>query len=430
MSEFSSPASQLLELEGIEDIDPSRNESTLPSYTRRPSAGCSTVLMNRRTKKFTYKLAKSLTQPGISLSISGDSKLSKDLPSFMEGDQVAGAVQISVHSGQDIRSISVSLRGRVLTGRSSDGVFTFLNLHDTLWSGELGDLQAHKDPTGEYDYSWPFSLALPKDVVVSPGNDGRSRTFPLPHTFVESGIPARVLYQLVVSVKQSKWKRNRRVSTQIGYFQSNQSFRDLATSADEPSDGTWKTLKTVTVTGSVAQFQHRPASLDCTLSLKGSSSYTRGSAIPLRLEIQSQDRLALELLSSPDAVNVHLNRRIRYKDVQMFGGSSSRWSTVIESVGAVTWVPQAGEGNLSETTPSPDYYRSALTGKLKLKRSLVPSASIANLSIEYFISLYPFSSPAFLSKDNKSTPLISRNVQINTDLSVYPDDLASLYNFD
>ena len=108
MSNSPSPA-YLLDLDDVDDIDSTGSEPNLPSYTRRPSAGCSTVLVDRRTRNFTYKLAKSMARPGVSLTISGDSRLSKALPSFMEGDKVAGVVRISVNSGEDIRSISVSV---------------------------------------------------------------------------------------------------------------------------------------------------------------------------------------------------------------------------------------------------------------------------------------------------------------------------------
>lgn len=92
------------------DLDVVRSEPKLPGYTPRPSAECSSIPVERESKSFEYKLAKNMTGPGISLTVSGNSRISKELPSFMEGDKVAGAVRVlSVNNGQDIRAIDVSV---------------------------------------------------------------------------------------------------------------------------------------------------------------------------------------------------------------------------------------------------------------------------------------------------------------------------------
>ncbi|KAE9405201.1 hypothetical protein BT96DRAFT_1066021 [Gymnopus androsaceus JB14] len=368
------------------DLDVVRSEPKLPGYTPRPSAECSSIPVERESKSFEYKLAKNMTGPGISLTVSGNSRISKELPSFMEGDKVAGAVRVlSVNNGQDIRAIDVSVKGRVVTGRNADGEYTFLDLRKTIWTAELDKIDAHRDPANANDYIWPFSLDLPKEIVLAQDDSEKDKAFPLPHTFSEAGIPARVYYELVVCLKQSKWKMNRRF-----LLENLENF---------------------------SQFQQREAELLCTLHLKNSLlGYTPGSSIPLLLEIRSQDRQALELLSSPDAVAVKLSRRISYKDLQMCGGNSSRWSRVTEIVGEATW--SLHEAALSkESVLSESYHSTTLAGKINLKRGLVPSAVIANLAIEYFVSVYPFSSPAFQSKDSSSVSLISQAVQINSDIS-------------
>ncbi|KAJ3720830.1 hypothetical protein DFJ43DRAFT_717265 [Lentinula guzmanii] len=394
----------------------------LPLYTRRPSAGCSTVLVGRQQRKFRYSVEKSLAGPGITLTVYGDSKISNELPSFMAGDRVAGVIQISVNNGEDIRAVHISLRGRVLTGRTSDAVCTFLDLQETLWTEGSGSLEANVDSTNESDYIWPYSLVLPKDVAISQVDGEKEQVFPLPHTFTEPGVPARVQYELEVFLKQTKWKRNRRIATEIGCFQSNpnRTFRSgyiPSTSSFQcaEADGVtrWKALD-FDLTGIISQFHSRTVHFFCTLSLKDPLCYTRGSYIPLLLKIRSQDRQALELISSPDAAIVQLNRRINYKDVQMCGGKSSRWSSVVETVGVVTW--KSHEGTLLEE-PVLAEYSSTIIGKVKLKRDLAPSSVIANMAIEYFISVHPFSSPSFQPKDNKSGSLLSQMVQITTDLS-------------
>ncbi|KAJ3778086.1 hypothetical protein FB446DRAFT_27830 [Lentinula raphanica] len=405
----------------LPDFQDFESDPKLPSYTRRPVAGCSTVLMGRQQKEFRYTVDKSLAGPGISLIVSGDSKISSELPSFMAGDKVAGVVQISVNNGEDVRAVQISLKGRVLTGRTSDAVCTFLDIRETLWTEESGPLETHTTPTNGGDYSWPYSLVLPKDVVISQVDGEKEQAFPLPHTFAEPGVPARVQYELEVFLRQGKWKRNRRLVTEVGCFQGNQTrirsgyIPSISSVQFAEADGVtcWKALN-FDLEGIVSQFQSRTAHFSCTLSLKDPLCYTRGSYIPLLLKIRSQDRQALELISSPDTVAVELNRRINYKDVQMCGGKSSRWSSVVETVGVGTW---KFHGDILLEEPVLSEYRSTLIGKVKLRRDLAPSCVIANMAIEYFISVHPFSSPAFQPKDNKTGSLLSQAVQITTDLS-------------
>lgn len=54
-------------------------------------------------------MAKGIAGPGISLTVSGDSGISNELPSFLEGDKVTGAVRISANNGEDIRAVHVSV---------------------------------------------------------------------------------------------------------------------------------------------------------------------------------------------------------------------------------------------------------------------------------------------------------------------------------
>ncbi|KAJ4477347.1 hypothetical protein J3R30DRAFT_3703680 [Lentinula aciculospora] len=400
------------------DFDDFESEPKLPSYTCQSSAGCSTVLTGHQQRKYKYTVAKSMAGPGISLTVSGDSRISNEIPAFMEGGEVAGLVQISVNNGEDIRAVHVSLKGRVLTGRTSDAVCTFLDLRKTLWTAQSGSLETHRDSTNEYDYIWPYSLVLPKEVAISPVDGGKDQVFALPHSFAEPGVPARVQYELIVSLEQTKWKwkRNRRIATELGYVQSNPNWLtgDLSAVATfrAGADANWKALD-FSLTGNVSQFQLRTVDFHCTLSLKGPLCFARGSSIPLHLRLRCRDKQALELISSPDAVVVQLNRRVNYRDVQMCGGKPSRWSSVIESMGVATW--KIHEETLSEE-PALSCYHSALIGKLKLDRDLVPSAVIANLAIEYFISVHPFSSPAFQPKDNKGALLLSQMVQVTTNL--------------
>lgn len=89
----------------LPDVDDARSEHGLSSY----SSG-SSILESKETKGFEYKLAKNLAGPEMTLSIYGDSRLSSELPSFMEGDEVAGEVRVaSANNGQDIQAIEVSV---------------------------------------------------------------------------------------------------------------------------------------------------------------------------------------------------------------------------------------------------------------------------------------------------------------------------------
>lgn len=111
-----------------------------------------------------------------------------------------------------------------MTGRTSDGAYTFLSLRKTLWTAELGKLDTYRESlTNDSEgYLWHFSFDLPREIILANGDDNeKNQVFPLPRTFTEAGIPARVYYELAVCMKQSRWKRNRRLVKVFRCFASN-----------------------------------------------------------------------------------------------------------------------------------------------------------------------------------------------------------------
>lgn len=89
----------------LPDADDARSEHGLSTY----SFG-SSILESKETKGFEYKLAKNLAGPEMSLTVYGDSRLSSELPSFMEGDKVAGEIRVaSANNGQYIQAVEVSV---------------------------------------------------------------------------------------------------------------------------------------------------------------------------------------------------------------------------------------------------------------------------------------------------------------------------------
>jgi hypothetical protein len=171
----------------------------------------------------------------------------------------------------------------------------------------------------------------------------------------------------------------------------------------EVDEDGWKTFSPVRNSGIV--FNKRKAAVNCTLSLAKPLIFTRGSAIPCILDIESQDPQALDLLSAPKAVRVQLRRTVRYH-LASAPNSSASWTENVSDIQAAVWWPSHN----GRTSPSVR----RLEGEIHLPRDLQPSSAIAHFTLSYSVTLLPFLSPAFESSDTR--PLL-----------VAPVDIATMY---
>jgi len=122
--------------------------------------------------------------------------------------------------------------------------------------------------------------------------------------------------------------------------------------------------------------------------------------------IETPDEQALDLLSSPRAVVVRLQRRVTYKA----GAANHRthaagrgWHAAVDYPStAVFW-------------PGPAYDEGKgrrLDGEIQLSKYLKPSSALMYFSITYNVMVFPFEAIAFNSTDKD--PLLTKKVDIGT----------------
>jgi hypothetical protein len=198
----------------------------------------------------------------------------------------------------------------------------------------------------------------------------------------------------------------------------------------------WKTLPPAVLHGKI--FAARYIDVQCTLSLATPLSYTRGTVIPLFLTLSSADAQGLHLLASHKTINVWLGCRVRYHMCPSHARKSIQtgleWKEVTEFLESAVWWPADDSAE--------DYRGKRMNGEIRLSKNLMPSTSIAHLTVKvnksfiirflhmiliflkYFVALMPFEAPAFEPSDAKDGSLISEVVEVTTSLGPGPEPKA------
>lgn len=124
-----------------------------------------------------------------------------------------------------------------MTGANPDQHRTFLELTHTLWSPSQGDPRYSIDRDGssssnpssvnivnvpslfagklQGEYTWPFSIDLPKEVFITSGRDKKLQSFPLPQTFNERYARGSIDYELVLRISRSRLRPDYRYAFNI-----------------------------------------------------------------------------------------------------------------------------------------------------------------------------------------------------------------------
>ena len=120
--------------------------------------------------------------------------------------------------------------GQIVTGHmSAREKLTFVEVSSTLWSPVMGnprlssitgsnpDVNVAKFTSKlEGEYTWDFSLDLPKEVVVSSGPHSNERqAFSLPQTFYEHHTRVRIAYEVAVRIVRGKLRVDHRSVVQV-----------------------------------------------------------------------------------------------------------------------------------------------------------------------------------------------------------------------
>ncbi|KAJ7667124.1 hypothetical protein B0H17DRAFT_1251884 [Mycena rosella] len=383
--------------------------ASLPAYSRRDhqhggSRGSTEHI-------FSLKDQKNKIQPTLKLFSSAPTSAS--LPTFLEGDKINGSLALHIPRGEKICRVSIVVRGEILTGPQPQNKLCFLDILVPFWSKFAAGTVS---PPLSGDCHWPFSIDIPKDVVLpDPAKPGTARTYALPQTFLERNSKASAHYYLSVQITRSAllFRENNELQTMFVYVPAVRpdppsTLRQLAYQENMPIPGPeidadgWYTCPMVTLKGTV--FSNRKVEVRCILSLAKPLSYTRGSAIPCSLIYFCQDLQALNLLCTPTTVNLRLHRQVKCRLLSL-GTPYTLTTDAIEESGRAVWWP-ANTG-----PPRQDGRR--FDGEIHLPKGLKPTSTISHFTLKYFVVMLPFDVTGF-SSANIAQPLIQQEVQIAT----------------
>ncbi|KDR78623.1 hypothetical protein GALMADRAFT_118051, partial [Galerina marginata CBS 339.88] len=326
-------------------------------------------------------------------------------------------VELDLESSQTIQQISITLRGKIVTGSLVSEAQTFLEYKNILWHKSMGDPPSSSTPSvankgkktlGKFlgAYQFPFSFPFPTCVNIA--SYEANLICPAPQSFMEHGITASVRYELVADIVHGFLKPDSRcvqiytanltnvsarITTNVSYLPCISSSlpsakRIVAQENDVLAPGPlsdpdgWFALSS-----SVFKGQLKGAGSAREVTIDHALSYTRGTFIPCYLRLSSEDSDALNTLSAPNALSVRLVRRLRH--FLPYGGDavsagagvtsdtvlSGMFTTVIsEMAEAVWWVPP-------KDVPQEPYTR-YLEGEIHLSRGLEPSSTCPLFQIE------------------------------------------------
>lgn len=397
------------------------SQAELPPYVRRTSSQESQHFTQRPHVEHAYHLTNSKNKPWATLKVRSGAKSPNLIPTFFQYDDVVGSLELNLDKGDTISAVTVTLKGQIVTGSSANDTLKFIERHVTLWSKSMGDPRAPR-PSSDTPHSgkllghyvWPFSIQLPKTISL-PDAHGSPQVYSLPQTFLERNTRASIQYDLTVHISRNKLRADSQLRTIMAYVPSTKPsppslLRQLAyqehtqlLGPEFDPDG-WETLQPIVIRGSIFSARHVAAS--CRLSIAKPLCYTRGAVIPCVLDIECKDRQAFDLLASPKAVVVQLERRVRFflSAAAVSDRQAPGWNDAVDEVGTAVWWP--GQPNNAE----PHVRR--LEGEIHLSKDLKPTSAIAHFSISYSVVMRPFQTTAFTPTDTK--PLLAEPVEIAT----------------
>ncbi|KAH9903240.1 hypothetical protein C8Q73DRAFT_742388 [Cubamyces lactineus] len=378
-------------------------DSGLPEYT--PSSSGSVLSPGHQSTaryptEHRYNLVTSNGRPWLTLKVFSKAPASNYLPAFYQGETVTGIVQLSLSTGEPIKSISVQIVGQMTS--SVTDVLSFIQLSSMLWT-RTAVSGASSSPAAALDklvgnHEWPFNITLPDECELKSPN-GSLEKYPLPASFSERMARVHIQYQLVVTVHRSRFRVGSTLGTVIGYCpiirpSAPTPARQLAYIENAPLVGPdgdpdgWKCLQPLRIIGSV--FSTRTVEATCSLALAEPLCYTRGSAIPCLMTIETSDPQALLLLSAPRSPVVRLVRTISTNDptagsVGVKGAKKLPrlgYESNVEEITTAVWWPDPHGSDAS----SPQ--RKVLHGEIHLSKALKPSCSLGRFEISVCVPLH------------------------------------------
>ncbi|KXN82850.1 hypothetical protein AN958_02124 [Leucoagaricus sp. SymC.cos] len=349
---------------------------------------------------------------------------------FVEGDTISGVVELDAGKISSVKTVFIEVGSYLDPGAFELLIFCkiqagttavgqeeerFLSMKESLWPSAEGDKSSTK-LRGENE--WPFEFVLPKEVEVV-SSHGKRGLYQLPPSFSERASPAYLDYKIVVTVRRGAFHVSQKLSTTFVYqpitypespptplMRLAYSERSPIPSPKQDSEG-WKALPRLGFEGVL--FGVKNVEVRVQLSLGKPLQYALGSAIPLYLEIESEDTQALDVLSIPTAAHVYLTRAMTTGSeatAQNPERRSNNFFTVALSRGYFWSVDEPGNSQNRRT----------LSGEIDLEVKFKPSFVFPRLSIGYTVDFVGFEATGWNGKSRglKGAPLLSEPVKVTS----------------
>ncbi|KAI0339780.1 hypothetical protein BDW22DRAFT_1347286 [Trametopsis cervina] len=372
----------------------------LPTYS--PPSPITARTIPRQLVTRTYSLDKH-DHAWLTLHVKSVAPSSPQLPRVIEGEPVEGSVEMDAKDG--VKSVSVAIIGELISDQNIR--FSFVDVSQELWSSAAGDGSSEQGKLSGRQ-SWPYSLLLPSTVEAE-ADDKTQKPFRLPPTDFARYWRYSIVYTLVVTVKNSSFFTPDYTYVPVFRPPEPSPLRQMAYEAGSPLPGPdvdpegWHSLAPVTFEGKV--FGARAVAVTYVLSLAKPLSYTRGSVIPLHLVVECQDDQTLDLLSSPTAPKVRLQRvsQIRYDAGGSNKSGSQKKLSDLKPMAAMAFQDMVGWLNKATwwTTPCDESHKRTLQGEIHLKGSLNSSAHFGLYKRSYEVVLSEPSITGFVPNESK-----------------------------
>ncbi|KAF7315911.1 hypothetical protein MIND_00107700 [Mycena indigotica] len=385
----------------------SNGASDLPAYTRRPTPPPTT----REPRNFTFQLKNRSGVSWGSITIQGDPRLTKLLPTILEGSELTGSVQLKLRTTQAIQAVCVIVKGEIVGGAPGSVPQKFLDIKHVLWTAADGDpnspgsILAGSKLNGlklKGDYSWPFNIAIPPEI--SHGGE----TYRLPHSLLDKSTLCSIRYTTELRVVRGKLRPDDKLQCPFAYFSMRQpsspsSLRMLAYQENSPllgPDADPEGWQSFPLTIKAILFASRVVEIKLSFSLAKPLCYTRSGSIPCAMTIETSDTQAMDLLAVPSVPLVYLERTTKEFD--------EGYRTMTEPCGQAVFWPSTS-GSSDSTIPN----QRCLMGEIHLRNDLSPSSAVLGFAVEYAVVVFPFQAVGFKPMDD-GKPILKESVEITT----------------
>ncbi|TBU33570.1 hypothetical protein BD311DRAFT_774613 [Dichomitus squalens] len=304
----------------------------LPGYTRTVGLEWDVPAADRHHK---FHLTKKTGERWLTLSLTSRAATVADTPTFFQGGDVSGSLQLQLDNEELVDGITVAV-----------SVVKYTTSDKSPGSSEASSVAARRGRLqGRYD--WPYSFRLPKGVSIlssiTTNAEVERQSYRLPPSFSDEHSNVIIQYSLVVRVDRGGLRKGSKLVVPIVYVPLARpgpptilrqlAYQQCITIPGPDVDPVgWKTSEPVKVEGTL--FKTIQLEALCTLT------YTRGAPIHLIISIRSNNRQFLDLLT-PQSMHVALLQHITFGDEGNQPRFSRRLSAQItmktRSLAVATW---------------------------------------------------------------------------------------------